>query len=218
MKTKNIILYIVICLIVIAGIAVWNAKGFKSELQYSSRDQMQLSKSTEIKISDMQGIASEVLEGKRFFVQPVEIFGNAVSIVADEITEEEKTKIVEKFNEKYGTSIDSSIIDIQHIPATRVIDVIKPFILPGILTLAIILLYFLIRFKNIGWEQILLKTLLVPVVAELLMFSIMAIIRIPFGRLAIALGVGLYCISTIILTVMFENQKEKHDKELENNN
>ena len=44
MKTRNIIIYIIICLIIIAGLAVWKAKGFKTELQYSSRKQLELSK------------------------------------------------------------------------------------------------------------------------------------------------------------------------------
>ena len=48
MNTKNIIIYIIMCLIIIAGIAVWDSQGFNSELQYSSRKQIQLSNKTGI--------------------------------------------------------------------------------------------------------------------------------------------------------------------------
>ena len=82
MKTKNIILYIIICLIVIAGIAVWDSKGFNTELQYSSRYEITLANHTGIDISEIENIANEVLNGKRHFVQKVEIFGNAVAIAS----------------------------------------------------------------------------------------------------------------------------------------
>lgn len=218
MKTKNIIIYIVICLIIIAGIAVWDSKGFNSELQYSSRKQIQLSNNTGIEVYDVKDIASEVLGDTRFFVQSVETFGNAVSIVAEDITEEQKEQIIQKFNEKYSTDLDKDDVEIVSIPFTRVKDVVKQFITPGIITLALVLLYFLVRFRKIGWKQVILKTIFIPVIAELLIFSIMAIVRIPFGRLAIALGVGLYGIIIVALTYMFEGQRNKYIEELKNNN
>lgn len=217
MKTKNIITYIIICLIIIAGIAVWDSKGFNSELQYSSRKQVQLTNNTGIEIAEIKNIAKEVLGDTRFFVQEVEKFGNSVAIVAEEITEEQRNQIVEKFNSKYGTDLKAEDIEIVSIPFTRVKDVVKPFIKPGIITLAIVLAYFLIRFSKLGWKKIVANTIFMPIIAELLIFSIMAIIRIPFGRLAIALGVGLYVAVIANLTNMFENQKSKYLADLEVN-
>ena len=112
MKTKNLIIYILICLIVIAGIAVWNAKGFNTELQFSSRKQIVLSNYTGIEISDIKSIVSEILGNTEYIIQPVETFGNSVSIVARDITEEQKTKIIEKFNEKYKTELKSDNIKV----------------------------------------------------------------------------------------------------------
>ncbi len=215
MKTKNIILYIIICLIVIAGIAVWDSKGFNTELQYSSRYEITLANHTGIDISEIENIANEVLNGKRHFVQKVEIFGNAVAIVSEEITEEQRNKIVEKFNEKYkDIELKAENVDIVYIPFTRIKDVIKHFIIPGITTLALVLVYFLIRFKTIGWKQIVLKTIFVPAIAEVLMYSVMSIVRIPFGKLTIALGIGLYIAIILILTCIFE---EKRNKIIESN-
>lgn len=209
MKTRNIIIYVIICLIIIAGIAVWDSQGFNTELQYSSRYQIQLSNHTGIEISDIEEIVDEVLGDTSYFIQPVEVFGNSVSIVAEEMTEEQKDEIVEKFNEKYEYDLSSDSVELVYIPFTRVKDVIKHFIMPGIITLAVVLIYFLIRFRKIGWKEIVLKTLLVPVIAELLMYSIMAIVRIPFGRITIALSIGLYMAVIIVLTCLFENKRNK---------
>lgn len=209
MKTRNKILYILICLIIIVGIVVWKNKGFNLELQYSTRNQISISNNTGINKTDVEQIASEVLGNTRHFVQEVETFGNSISIVADEITDEQKNQIIEKFNEKYGTDIKANNIEIVSIPFTRIKDVVKPFILPGIVISVIILLYFVIRFKILGWKTILAKTVIIPVLAELLLYSVIAITRIPFGRVAVACGIGLYVIIIAILTNKFENEREK---------
>ena len=218
MKNKNIIIYVIICLIIIAGVAVWEAKGFRTEMQFTPRKEIELTNYTGIDVSDIEAIASETLGNTRFMVQRVETFGNAVVIVAKDITEEQRNNIVTKFNEKYGTELKSENIEIVSIPFTRIKDVIKRFIVPGIVSLVLFLTYFVIRYKKIGWKKVTIKTLLTPVVAELLLFSIISIIRVPFSRLAVSLGVGTYISIIIVLTIMFENQRNKIIKELEDNN
>lgn len=217
MKNKNIIIYVIICLIIIAGVAVWEAKGFRTEMQFTPRKEIELTNYTGIDVSDIEAIASETLGNTRFMVQRVETFGNAVVIVAKDITEEQRNNIVTKFNEKYGTELKSENIEIVSIPFTRIKDVIKRFIVPGIVSLVLVLTYFVIRYKKIGWKKVTIKTLLTPVVAELLLFSIISIIRVPFSRLAVSLGVGTYISIIIVLTIMFENQRNKIIKELEDN-
>ena len=217
MKNKNIIIYIIICLIIIAGVAVWETKGFRTEMQFTPRKEIQLENKTDIDISDIQSIASEVLGNTRFMVQKVETFGNAVVIVAKDITEEQRDSIVTKFNEKYGTKLENKNVEIVSIPFTRIKDVIKKYIAPAIVSLALVLAYFVIRFKKIGWKKVAIKTVLTPIVAELLLFSIISITRLPFSRLAVSIGVGLYISIIITLTVIFENERNKYLKELESN-
>jgi len=209
MKTLNKILCILICIVIIIGIVIWKKNGFNLELQYSNRNQINLVKNTGINKSDIEQIASEVFGNTRYVVQEVETFDNIISIVAEEITEEQRDSIIKKFNEKYKMDIKASDIEINSIPFTRVIDVIKPFILPGIITFVIILLYYLLRFKSLGWKIILSKTVIIPVVAELLLYSMIAITRIPFGRVAIGCGIALYVIIIALLTNNFENNREK---------
>ncbi len=218
MKNKNLIIYIVICLIIIAGVAVWEAKGFRTEMQFAPRKQIEITNYTGIEISDMENIVSEVLGDTKFMVQRVESFGNAVVVVAKDITEEQRDNIVSKFNEKYGTELKSEYIEIKDIPFTRIKDVIKKYILPGAITLGFALIYFIIRFKKVGWKKVILNTLLLPATAELLLFSIISITRVPFSRIAVALGIGLYIVSIISLTIMFENDRNKIVNQVEENN
>lgn len=217
MKNKNLIIYIIICLIIIAGIAVWQSKGFRTEIQYTPRKQIQLTNYTGINISDVESIASEVLGNTTYIIQPVETFGNAVSIVAKNMTEEQRDKIVEKFNEKYNTKLEKEKVEIYSIPHTRVKDILKRYIVPGLATLCLVIVYFAIRFSKIGYKKVIAKTILVPIVSELIVFSIISIARIPFSRLAVATGLTVYLVSLIALTVMFENQRNRYIEELENN-
>lgn len=218
MKTKHLIIYIIICLIIIAGLAVWNTKGFREELQYSNRAQIGLSNYTGIEISDIEEIASEIFGNEKYFIQRVENFGNSVAIVADSISEEQRNEFVTKFNEKYGTELKNEDVEIVSIPFTRISDAIKPFIAPGIATLVLITIYFMIRYKNLGVRKVLLTTVAAPVVAELLMFSIMSMTRIPFGRLPISIGITLYILVILVLTVSFENKRNEYLESLQNIN
>lgn len=208
MKFKNIIIYILVSLIIVAGIIIWKINGFNLELQFAKRQQIVLSNKTGINKIDVEQIASEVLGNNKYFVQEVETFRNSVSIVSEEITEKQKEQIIEKFNEKHKTDIKSKDTKITEIPFTRVVDMIKPFVIPVIVIITIILLYFLIRFKSLGWKVVLIKTVIIPVLAELLLYSIIAITGIPFGRIAIAISIGLYVIIIAILANKFENQRE----------
>ena len=180
-----------------------------NHLQYSARNQISITNNTGINKTDVEKIALEVLGDTRHFVQEVEMFGNSVSIIADEITEEQRNEIINKFNDKYKTKIDKDEIEIVSIPFTRIKDVIKPFIIPGVITFLIVLAYFLIRYRSLGVKQILSKIVIIPVTAELLLYSIIAIARIPFGRIAVATGIGLYVIIIGILTNKFEKDIEK---------
>ena len=74
----------------------------------------------------------------------------------------------------------------------------------------IVLTYFCLRYKKLGWKKIIAKTIIISILAELLLYSSIAITRIPFGRIAIACGIGLYVIIIFILTYKFENQREKY--------
>lgn len=212
MKFNNVILYIVVCIIIIIGFITWKTNGFNKELQYSTRNQIELSNKTGIEISELKEIVSGILENEDYKIQETETFGNAVIITAKNITEEQKNSIVEKFNEKYNTEIKSEDTTIREIPLTRVKNIITPFIIPGIATLAMVALYGLIRFNKIGWKKVLAKTILIPIGLELLLFAIIAITRIPLGRIQISLGIAIYM---LVITYIIKGLEEEREKVME---
>ena len=209
---KKQYLYIIIAIVVIIGAVICGVKGFNIELQYSNRQEMILSSSTELDISKIEEISKSILENKEVKVQKVERFGNAVEIVSNEISNEEKENILKKINEECNADISNDDIKIVDIPNTRIRDILKPYILPGIVTFAAVLLYFIIMYHKIGLNKVLLKGILLPIIVEMLYYSIIAITRVPFGRIVNSIAIGLYIISVGALAIYFQNEKEKLPK------
>ena len=217
MENKKI-LYILIAIIIIIGAIVCKVKGFNIESAYKQRQEIVLSQALEIEVSKVEEIAKEILGDKYLRVQKVEQFGNAVEISATEITEEEKEKIVSKVNETYNEDIKNENIDIISVPNTKIRDILKPYILPTIITFSACLLYFVIIYHKIGLAKVLGKGIVFPIAMELLYYSIIAIARIPFGRVTNAIAVGIYVLAIMIITVCFKNEKDKLKENIKKEN
>ena len=208
MKNSNKVICIIIIAIIIAGLITYVTKRFNMELIYSNRDQMVISDEKEFDINKVTDIAKEILIDRRVSVRKVDKFSNSIEIIAAYISDEEKESIVAKLNEEYGTEIANDSIIINTIANTKVIDIVKPYLIPALITFGVTLAYFLIMYHNIGILKVLLLSCLIPVISELLLFSIVAIARIPFGRLTSAIALGVYIISIMGLTYKFQNYKE----------
>ena len=208
-QKKAKILCIIIAIIIIAGAIVIGVKGFNIELIYSNRQEIVITNNTGLNINEIKEIAESVLENKKVKVQKNQKFENSAIIISEEISEEEKENIVNKVNEKYSADISKDDVNIINVANTRIRDILKPYILPGIITFVIILLYFLIVYNKIGIKKVLLTGIFTPIIVELLYYSIIAITRIPFGRITNSIAIGLYIASIGAITVLFQNEKEK---------
>ncbi len=208
-KKANIICIIIAIVIIIAGAIFGYIKGFNIELMYSNRQEIVLTHNATLDINKVKEIASSVLENKKVKVQKVGRFENSVQIISTEISDEEKQNIINKVNEEFGSNISNDDVEKVSIANTRIRDIIKPYIIPGVATFIIILLYFIIIYNKIGIKAIILKGVFIPIVVELVYFALIAITRLPFGRITSSIALGLYIVSIIILTICFQQEKEK---------
>ena len=73
-----------------------------------------------------------------------------------------------------------------------------------------------IRYYKLGSLRVLLKSVLALIISQAVLFSLIAIIRIPVGRLTIPMVLMVYMLTLIGITTMFEKQlaviKEKEEK------
>lgn len=210
-KTK--IIAVLIAIVILVGLIVTFTMGLNFDLRYQEAKSIQLYLEKEFENQDIKQITDEVLSGQAVMIQKVEVFEDTVKILAKEITEEQKTEIVNKVNEKYGLELNAEEIEITNIPHTRGRDIVSPYVWPFSIATIIILVYMVVRYYKLGMLKTLLKTVALLVVAQATLLSIMAIARIPVGRVTIPLVLAVYVLSLVGITTCFEKKlKEMKSK------
>ena len=211
---KQKIALIIIALIMIAGLVVTLTVGFNFELKMQETKKIELYLQKSFEISDIKNITNEVMPDEEVIIQKVEVFEDSVSIIAKEITEEQKQQLIEKVNEKYQTEISADSIEIVTVPNTRGRDLIKPYILPFAISSVLILAYMGIKYIKLGSLKTVLKVTLIIVVSQALLFSVIAITRYPIGRLTIPMVITVYLFTLLVITTKLEKQlKNKNDED-----
>ena len=180
-RNKIIIASAVIALIILAGIVVVNIWGFNKELKFVQGQRIDIYIEQQVDKDKIKPIVEEVL-GMHNMVQTVEVYEDMVTIRAKTISEEQRNTIVNKVKEIYQFEQTAENTDINTVPETRIRDMYKQYVLPFAISGVLVVAYMLIRYYEKGILKVLLNAIFVPVVAELLLLSWMAIVRIPLGR------------------------------------
>lgn len=210
-KIKIVALFIAIVMIV--GIIVVLTVGFNFDLRYQETKKIQLNLEKNFQISDIEQITDEILPNQKVVIQKVEVYEDVVSILTKDMTEEQKNNMIQKINEKYGTEISADNIGIITIPHTRGRDIIKPYAMPFIIATAIIFVYMVIRYYKLGIVKTIARTALIAVLAQVILASIVAITRIPIGRITIPLVLAVYVLSLLGITSCLEKELSEKKKE-----
>ena len=212
-KKTNKILILLMILIIIAGILMIIFKGFNFDLKYQDTKQIEFGLDKQFSISDIKAITDEVLNNEPVLIRKVEVYEDAVNITAREITDEQKANIITKVNEKYGTDLNDDEIEIVTVAHTKGRDIIMPYVVPFIIATIIILIYMMIKYYKLNSGKVLLKIIGIIILAQVLLFSIMAITRIPIGRLTIPLVLTVYMLTLVWYTTKLENQLKTKKQE-----
>lgn len=210
LTTKMKILYLVMALIIIAGIAVVAVKGFNVELKYRHHQKIELNIGEEVKTEEIQKIADEVFGKNKSNVQIIEVYKDAVQITAKEISEEQKNALVQKVNELYPQEAAegkeaTALIKAENVKIItntniRLRDVVSPYIIPMIIITIVVLVYLAIRYRKLGIVKLIVEPAVILVLAQLILLSVLAIVRFPMGRLTMPLVLIVYIVSIIFVT------------------
>lgn len=213
---KQKIIFAIIALIIIIGAVITLTIGLNFDLRYQEAKRIELYLEKDYEISDIKQITDETIPDQNVIIQKVEVFEDSVRIIAKEITEEQKQNLVNKINEKYETELDAESTEIVTIPHTRGRDIVKPYIIPFAIATIIILVYMGVRYRKLGTIKTILKTVIVSIIAQVVLLSLIAIIRIPIGRLTIPMVIAVYLLTLIGMTTKFEKElgvkKEEESK------
>lgn len=234
MKKNKIILF-VLALILLVGIIMICVKGFKVSLDLRAHDTLRFIFDQKFEMSDITKICDEVFKDKEYEVKSVEVFSDVVYIISPTITEEEEKLLLEKMNDLYpsdeaieGTisaeevseenSGELSIFDkleegkkyrLYHDSKVRIRDMVKPYIIPSIISALAIVIYMAIRYRKLNNKNIFVtvcKTLGEMLVVLLEVLAIIAIVRIPFTRTLIPILMFIIVICLCVRFAMFEKE------------
>ena len=203
-KNKKIIAIVIISLIIIiAGIIVTVVLGFNKELKYSQSQSIDIYIEQQVDQNKVKDIANEIL-GTDNIVEVVEIYEDMVTIRAKSISDEQKNNLVNKIKENYEFEQTAEETTIKNVPAARLIDMYKNYIIPFAISGIVVLIYMLIRYRKKGILNVLAKTIFIPVIAMLLLLSIIAITRIPVGRFIPVVVILVYILSILYVVKKIE--------------
>lgn len=210
MKQKSTkILIALIAVILIAGTIVIFAKGLSFDMKYQEHYRVEVNLGKEFNKKDIKQITNEVFGKQKINIQAIEVYKDAVSITTTQITDEQKIDLIAKLNEKYETKIEASNIQIEYMPHIRGREILKPYVIPFVITTIIILAYFAIRYVKLNSLKVLVQSTCIIILAQLILLGIMAITRMPIGIFTIPFVLIVYIISTYICVEKFEDELNK---------
>ena len=203
---KQKIAMIILAIIIIAGLAITFTLGFNFDLRMQGTKKIELYLENNFEIADIKNITNEVFPNQEVMIQKVEVYEDSVRITAKEITEEQKQNLINKINEKYGTELTADSTEIVTIPHTRGRDLLKPYVMTFSIATIIILAYMMIRYRKLGVIKTLLKVVFIFVMAQATLFSVIAITRIPIGRLTMPMVIIVYLFTLLGIATKLEKQ------------
>ena len=193
------ILLLGIILLIVAGIVVVALKGFNVSLFYRQHEELNITIGKEVNIDDIKGVCKEVFGSKSFVVRAVELFDDSVSIRSESITNEEKSEIISKINEKYETDLKADDLMVNENPNIRIRDLIRPYIKPVIVSGIVIICYLYLRYLKNNPLKFLGNCFIIILITELGIASLVAITRLPVSPVVVNLMVVVSIIELIIL-------------------
>lgn len=211
-KVKNII-YIISIIIIIAGIisvAMW---GFNYGMNYVEAQRINIYIGKECKIEDIKQITDEVLGKDSKIYQKIEKFEDTVSITVKSITDEQKKELNTKLKEKYSLE-NEEVVTTTNIPHQMLRDIVKPYIMPLIITTIAVWLCMLIVLLIAKSENTITKSIMAfvnLVLAEAVYASIFAITRLPINEFFL-IGILAIYICVIVCSFKFKINMQKEDK------
>ena len=206
MKQRNIKIIVIAieALVILAGIVIINIMGFNKELRFSQSERIDVYIENEADKAKVKSIVNEVLGDQNNMVQTVEIYQDMVTIRAKEITDDQKNDIVNKLKENYEFKQTAEETTIKTVPATKIVDMYKKYIVPFVVSGVLVLIYMAIRYYKKGIWKVLARTICMPVLAELFLLAVIAIVRIPLGRFTPVLVIAMYIASITGVVIEYE--------------
>lgn len=211
-KKVSKVLFIIAVLIIMIGAIVVATAGFKFGLMYEEHSRIEVYIEKEYNVDDVTNIIKEVLGEGKVISQEVETFNNDMSFTVSNISEEQAKTLTAKINEKYEMAESTESIIVIDEPHTKMSDIMKPYVMPLVISTVVVVVYLMIRFRKEGALNVALFSILAVTILQALYYSIIAICRIPVSKITMPLSLLVYLI-TVSWVVIVLGKAERRGKE-----
>ena len=212
LKNKKLI-YIVIALIIIIGIISIFVLRLNFTLMYSEHTRINVYLGKNYELQDIKQISQEVFGDQEIIYQEIETFHDSLAITVKQATEEQITNLETKLKEKYEIDSEEEILQVNEVGHLRGRDIVRPYLIPMIISTLVILAYVGIRYLNLGVFRTTFTLFLRLIISEALLLSVIAIGRIPIGIYTMPVAIILYLLVIIYSIIGFEKKLAKKNME-----
>ncbi len=170
----------------------------------------------EYNIQDIKNIAEEVFGTKDIMYQNIEKYNEKISIIVNKVSDEQIQTLTDKLKETYELESTDDLITTYVVGNYRGRDIIKPYIMPLIITTIIVVAYIAIKYIKLGLIKTICTLLLRLIIAEILYLSLIAITRLSIGLWTMPVSLLIYIVVTLVTTIQYQNELEKINAEEDN--
>ena len=174
--------------------------GFEKSIEYKAGTKIEVYIPNGYEKEDIINIAKESFNNKIAF-EEIEKLNQVAGIKIEDYTEEELKKFKSNICEKYDIEEESLEVYKIEVPARGISTEVMPYVFPVTLVTVLSLIYVL--FRNLKsedkWKKILKIVLILSVVFGTY-FSLILVLRLPFGAYTMPLALAIY-ISTLMILV-----------------
>lgn len=209
MKTNKKVAILALVLLVLAGIVVVIFKGFNVSLMLRQHESVDIVIGTKFDIKDVKEICKNTFQDKKYVVRTIEVFSDAVNINVESMTDEEKQKLVQGFNERYNLELDVQELTIKSNSNVRIRDMVNPYLVPCFVSMVVITIYLIIRFRKLNAVKLLGKLYGLLIITLAVIGSVVAIIRIPFSSIIVNFMAVVCIVEIVIYTSYLEKNYSK---------
>lgn len=213
---KNKIIIGILFIIIVVGVVITSICGLNFDLIYSDHKEIDIYIGKEFNNQDIYQIVQEVIGKQRTSIQKVELYEDMVSIKIKDITDEQIQNINTKINEKYEIENKVEDIVVTSVPKVKEIDLVKPYILPLIISFVIFIIDIVIynsiyahKGRKVNTLKETSKAAIIIIGVQLLYLSIIAITRLPVNHFTMPISIAIYIISTIVILICLERKYAK---------
>lgn len=209
MKINKKIGLLALILLVIAGLVVVILRGFNVSLMSRQHESLDIVLGKTFDVRDVREICDKVFPDKKYVVRVIEVFKDAVEVNVESATDEEKQNLINELNTKYELALTVEDITVRVSSNVRIRDMIIPYIIPVMVSMVLITVYFILRFRKMNALKLLGNFYGFILISLAIFASVVAIARIPFSSIIVYLMAVITIIEIVLVNAYLEKNYNK---------